>query len=65
LRSLLLVGDECRLDSPDPAMRQLSQALDSIEELRRRLSRSGEDAAAEARRVKDALAEARRRLKIK
>ncbi len=59
------VGDECPLDSPDPAMRQLSQALDGIEELRRRLSRSGEDAAAEARRVKDALAEARRRLKIK
>jgi hypothetical protein len=59
------VSDRCRLDSPDPTMRALSEALEGIEELRRRLSRSGEDAAADARRVKEALAEARRQLKIK
>jgi hypothetical protein len=59
------LGERCRLDSPDPVMRALSEALEGIEELRRRLSRSGEEAAADARRVKEALAEARRRLKIK
>ncbi|HEX9576451.1 MAG TPA: hypothetical protein VF993_01785 [Myxococcales bacterium] len=59
------VSVRCRLDSRDPAMRALGNALDGIEELRRRLSRSGEDAAADARRVKESLAEARRQLKIK
>ena len=59
------VSDGCRLDSSDPAIRALGDALDGIEELRRRLSRSGEDAATDARRVQDALAEARRQLKIK
>jgi hypothetical protein len=59
------VGDQCRLDSSEPGMRALAEALEGIEELRRRLSRSGEDAAAEARRVKESLAEARRQLKIK
>jgi hypothetical protein len=34
-----------------------------VEELRRRLARSGADAAEEARRVKEALAQARRELK--
>jgi hypothetical protein len=59
------VADRCHLDSNEPGRRALSGALDGLEELRRRLSRSGEDAAAEARRVKESLAEARRQLKIK
>ena len=46
-------------------LRALAEALDGIEELRRRLSRSGADAAEEARRVKDALAQARRELKAR
>ena len=37
----------------------------SIEDLRRRLSRSGEDASEDARRVKDSLADARRQLGLK
>jgi len=58
------VSQRCRLDSSgDAAARALSAALDGIEELRRVLSRSGADAAEEARRVKEALAQARRELK--
>jgi hypothetical protein len=58
------VSQRCRLGSAgDGAARALSEALDGIEELRRRLSRSGADAAEEARRVKEALAQARRELK--
>lgn len=60
------VSLQCRLDSStDPASAPLSEALDGIEELRRRLSRSGEDAAEDARRVKESLAQARRLLKLK
>ena len=58
------VSARCQLDSPqEPAMKSLAEALDGIEELRRRLSRSGEDASEEARRVKESLAEAHRQLK--
>ena len=58
------VSQRCRLDSSgDAAARALSDALDGIEELRRLLSRSGADAAEEARKVKEALAQARRELK--
>jgi hypothetical protein len=58
------VSQRCRLGSGgNGAARALTEALDAIEELRRRLSRSGADAAEEARRVKDALAEARREIK--
>jgi hypothetical protein len=57
------VGARCKLDDdPDPALRQLAAALDGLEELRRNLSRSGESASAEARQVKDALAQARKLL---
>src|SRR5258706_6617028 len=56
------VSQRCRLDG-EPGSRALGDALDGIEEIRRRLSRSGADAAEEARRVKDALAQARRELK--
>jgi hypothetical protein len=59
------VSLRCQLESSaDPARRSLAEALDGIEELRRRLSRSGEDAAEEARRVKESLANARRQLKL-
>jgi len=60
------VSQRCQLGAPDgPARRSLSVALDGIEELRRRLSRSGEDASADARQVKESLAEARRQLQLK
>ena len=60
------VSGRCRLDSPaDPATQSLADALDGIEDLRRRLSRSGEDASEDARRVKDALADARKQLGLK
>lgn len=59
-------GVRCQLDtSTDPARRVLADALESIEELRRRLSRSGEEASEDARQVKESLAEARRLLKLK
>jgi hypothetical protein len=58
------VSQRCRLGSRgDGAAHALSEALDGIEELRRRLSRSGADAAEEARRVKEALGQARRELR--
>jgi hypothetical protein len=60
------VSLQCRLDSnTDPASSALSDALDSIEELRRRLSRSGEEASEEARQVKESLAQARKLLGLK
>jgi hypothetical protein len=60
------VNQRCGLGSgSEPGSRALREALDGIEELRRRLYRSGADAAEEARRVKDALAQARRELKVR
>jgi len=60
------VSQRCKLESPDgPARRALSDALGGIEELRRRLSRSGEDAAEDVRLVKESIAEARRQLQLK
>jgi hypothetical protein len=60
------VSQRCSLGSRhDPASQALSDALDGIEELRRRLARSGSDASEEARRVKEALAQARRTLKVR
>jgi hypothetical protein len=60
------VSDRCGLSNPvDSTGRALSQAVDGLEALRRELSRSGADAADEARRVKDALAAARAQLKAK
>jgi len=59
------VSQRCRLVSDnEAASRAIADALDGIEELRRRLSQSGADAAEEARRVKDALAQARKELKV-
>jgi hypothetical protein len=60
------VSSRCELDhARDPARQQLAAAVDALEELRRDLSRSGESAADEARRVKDALAQARTLLGLK
>jgi hypothetical protein len=60
------VSRRCRLGSgAEPGSRALAEALDGIEELRRRLSRSGAESAEEARRVKEALAQARRELKAR
>src|SRR5258708_21444118 len=53
------VSARCQLDSPqEPAMKSLAEALDGIEELRRRLSRSGAEAAEAARTVPETPAEA-------
>ena len=63
---LTRVDQRCQLDnSADPARRALADALESIEELRRRLSRSGEDASEDARQVKESLAQARKLLNLK
>ena len=55
----------CRLEVPEnAAMQSLGDALDGIEDVRRRLSRTGEDAAENARRVKESLDTAREQLKM-
>ena len=59
------VSRRCSLSTGDEASQAISDALDGIEELRRRLSRSGEETAEEARRVKESLARARRELKVR
>ena len=60
------VDARCGLAAPKgPAGQSLAQALEGIEELRRRLTQSGEDAAGNARRVRDALTTARTQLKLK
>lgn len=60
------VSERCQVGSSrDPSSRHLADALEGLEELRRKLSRSGEDASADARRVKEALAEARRALRMR
>ena len=60
------VSARCKLEGDaDPARRQLADAVEGLEELRRDLSRSGESASAEARQVKDALARARKLLGLK
>jgi hypothetical protein len=60
------VSKRCGLSNPvDATGRALSQAVDGLEALRRELSRSGADAADEARQVKDALAAARAQLQTK
>ncbi|HTO97228.1 MAG TPA: hypothetical protein VMK66_09330 [Myxococcales bacterium] len=59
------VSQRCSSGAGGEASQALAEALDGIEELRRRLSRSGEETAEEARRVKEALARARRELKVR
>jgi len=60
------VSERCGSGSVNtPGSRALADALDGIEELRRRLERSGADASEEARRVKDALSQARNELKVR
>ena len=59
-QSLASVSERCGLDDPSsPVQQKLASALDGVEELRRRLSRSGEEAASEARQVRNSLDEAR------
>lgn len=59
------VSLRCPIESSDPAAAALAEALDGIEALRRRLSRTGEETAEDARRVKEALASARKTLGIR
>jgi hypothetical protein len=60
------VNARCQLnDAPDPARRHLASAIEGLEGLRRDLARSGESVSAEARQVKDALAQARKDLGLK
>jgi hypothetical protein len=58
------VSSRCRLDADrkDPALSDLASARESLEELRRELSRTGDAASEQARRVKDSLAAARLKL---
>lgn len=59
------VNGRCQLAAPvSPAARSMAEALDGIEELRRHLSRSGEETSEEARRVKEALDSAKAQLKL-
>jgi hypothetical protein len=59
------VSSRCQLEAPaSPAARSMAEALDGIEELRRRLARSGEETSEEARRVKEALDSAKAQLKL-
>jgi hypothetical protein len=50
--------------SQEPAMSDLSTALEALEDLRRVLSRSGEQSSEEARRVRDSLTAAREKLNL-
>jgi hypothetical protein len=60
------VSSLCELDNAhDPARRLLATAVDSLEELRRDLALSGESTSAQARQVKEALAQARHLLGLK
>jgi hypothetical protein len=60
------VSSRCELDDPkDGPHRLLAKAVDALEDLRRDLALSGESTAAQARQVKDALAEARQLLGLK
>jgi hypothetical protein len=58
------VSSRCRLDEDrrEPGLSDLASARESLEELRRELSRTGDAASQQARRVKDSLAEARAKL---
>lgn len=60
------VSTGCGLaDATEPALQEVAEALDALEELRRVLSHSGQDATREASRVRDHLAAAREQLKRK
>ncbi len=57
------VSQRCRLATPaDPAMSDLADAQEALEDLRRGLGRSGDEISSQAGRAKDALASARARL---
>jgi hypothetical protein len=60
------VSARCQLESsPGDAQKQLAEAMDGIEELRRNLASSGTSAAEQARRVRESLSAARKLLRIK
>lgn len=57
------VSTRCKLSSAEtPALQDLAAALDSLEDLRRELARSGEQTAATARKAREALAAARSKI---
>ena len=60
------VSSRCRLEAPaTAASRSMAEALEGIEELRRRIARSGEETSEEARQVKEALDAAKSQLKLR
>jgi hypothetical protein len=60
------VRERCSLDdASDPPRQHLARAVSGLEELRRELSRNGEDASNEARSVKNELAAARSDLRAR
>jgi hypothetical protein len=59
------VSSRCQLEAPaTAASRSMAEALEGIEELRRRIARSGEETSEEARQVKEALDAAKAQLKL-
>jgi hypothetical protein len=60
------VSSRCQLEAPtSPASRSMADALEGIEELRRRIARSGEETSEEARQVKESLDAAKSHLKLR
>jgi hypothetical protein len=60
------LSGRCQLDAPgSPASRSMAEALEGIEELRRRIARNGEETSEEARQVKEALDSAKAQLKLR
>lgn len=60
------VSARCHLDAPaDPATAHLATALDGLENLRRALTSSSDEASREARRIREALGAARRSLGLR
>ena len=60
------VSTRCGLaDAKEPVLQDVAAALDALEELRRVLSHSGQDATREASRVRDQLSAAREKLKLR
>jgi hypothetical protein len=57
------ISSRCQLSASDsPALQDLAAALESLEDLRRELARSGEQTAATARKAREALAAARSKI---
>lgn len=60
------VSSRCKLeDAHEPALQDLSDAMDALDELRRVLGHSAEDVTRQSGKVRDALAAARGKLRVR